>query len=454
VVLRNTLAAAVIKGLRDEQKRRHISFALSGTKYDFAGGVDKIKAAYRCIGEPDPFKPKDGNKLWGSNNPFWSAPGGMGPPTVPVMNAMGPPQAPFPVMAAIGHRRTSSYDSGQQQRMDTAGRPATSDGLTDMGLPSKLSQEEFNQYMDAYMRRQKGQDFQTPSQGSIATAPAVRGPNQWITCFSCGQRGHRSVGCSATRLSWEDQLKVGERVALEVQEYRNRRQLGPGVNSPTPASATDTISLIRMNPVMEGSANEGDGVGTPHVMPRVNNVQLVRMGNSRASMEALAMLQRVPGVMEAIRNAAMAVKRTQEEAGMEPEDAGKMTQRKVESHEPVTAPEVVIANAAPEDPTAIETVEDPVHGIPSGTGVASADLKSLKELISQEVDKAIQRTTRQDNTVLRAPSIPIATKPRTYAPIKLLRNEPKYDLETFCATSSRRYHCLSCWTYPQDCDRN
>jgi hypothetical protein len=114
LVLKHTLAAAVIKGLNDEQKRREVSFALSGTKFDFDGAVEKIKAAYRCIREPDPFKPK-----WGSNNPFWSAPGGMGPP-------MGPP--PIPVMAAIGHRRASSYESGQQSRVGAGvGRPATSD---------------------------------------------------------------------------------------------------------------------------------------------------------------------------------------------------------------------------------------------------------------------------------------------------------------------------------------
>jgi hypothetical protein len=181
-VLKHTLAAAVIKGLNDEQKRREVSFALSGTKFDFEGAVDKIKAAYRCIGEPDPFKPKDTQKMWGSNNPFWAAPGGMGPQGIPVMGVMGPP--PVPVMAAIGHRRTSSYESGQHQRADPAGRPSTSDGLSEMGMTGKISQEDFNKYMDAYMKRQKGQDFQQPSQGPNAIAPAARGVNPWVTCFA------------------------------------------------------------------------------------------------------------------------------------------------------------------------------------------------------------------------------------------------------------------------------
>jgi hypothetical protein len=206
-VLKHTLAAAVIKGLNDEQKRREVSFALSGTKFNFEGAIDKIKAAYRCIGEPDPFKPKDVQKMWGSNNPFWSAPGGMGPQTIPVMGAMGPP--PIPVMAAIGHRRTTSYDSGPHSRADAAAdRPSTADGLAGFGMAGKISQEDFNKYMEVYMKRQKGQDFQQPSQGPNAIAPASRGANPWITCFACGQRGHRSVECSSTPLSWEDQIKV------------------------------------------------------------------------------------------------------------------------------------------------------------------------------------------------------------------------------------------------------
>jgi hypothetical protein len=55
-VLKQPLAAAVIKGLADEQKRANVSFALDGTTYDFNRAIDKIKASYRSIGELDPFK--------------------------------------------------------------------------------------------------------------------------------------------------------------------------------------------------------------------------------------------------------------------------------------------------------------------------------------------------------------------------------------------------------------
>jgi hypothetical protein len=128
------------------------------------------------------------------------------------MNAMVPP--PIPVMAAIRHHRTSSYGSGQQTHAgESTDRPAMSDGLAN--TPASLIQEDFNKYMDAYMkRRQKGQDFHEPSQGPSATVPAARGANPWVTCFTCGKCGHRLTECNGTPLSWDDQIKVRERVAI------------------------------------------------------------------------------------------------------------------------------------------------------------------------------------------------------------------------------------------------
>jgi hypothetical protein len=99
-----------------------------------------------------------------------------GPPAITVMNAMAPP--PIPVMAAIGQRRTSAYGSGQQTHAgESVDRPATSDGLGN--ISGSLMQEDFNKYMAAYMKWQKGQDFHQPSQGSNATILAARGANPW-----------------------------------------------------------------------------------------------------------------------------------------------------------------------------------------------------------------------------------------------------------------------------------
>jgi hypothetical protein len=54
-----------------------------------------------------------------------------------------------------------------------------------------------------------------------------------------------------------------------------------------------------------------------HCILPVNNIQLVRMKNSHSTTIAFAMLSRISRVLQAIRKAAMAVKRGQEEAGID-----------------------------------------------------------------------------------------------------------------------------------------
>jgi hypothetical protein len=412
-VLKQTLAAAVIKGLADPQKRSNVSFALDGTTYDFNKAIDKIKASYRSIGEPDPFKKQ---KQWPSTNPFYSAPGGMGPP-------------PIPVMAAFGHRRTSSYDNPSHQQMDnTLGRPSTADGT--QAAPGKLSQQEFNEYMDNYVKRQKAQDFRLPAQGPTVTAPAARGTNPWVTCFTCGQKGHRSTECNGTPLSWEDQVKVREKVAMESQEYRARRASASGPPFAAPLSAANSVSLVKTHPVMERRMS-GSADNTPQEQPRilpVNNIQLVRMGNSQSTTAAFAMLHRIPGVLQAIQNAAMAVKRGQEEAGIDQDAAKppKLQRTDVGGEQDIANPPIL--------QQADETVCPPApvdvgHESQSTTQAAQKDMESLRRVISQEVDRAIQRVTMKDDTIIPPPEIPIASKPRTHAPIRLMQNEPKYDIE-------------------------
>jgi hypothetical protein len=348
-VLKQTLAAAVIKGLADEQKRAIVSFALDGTTYDFNGAIDKIKASYRSIGEPDPFT-KHSQKPWPATNPFYSAPGGMGPP-------------PIPVMAAIGHRRTSSsYESAQQNRMGAdVDRPATSDGLAN--TPGSISQEDFNKYMDAYLKRQKGQDFQQPSHGPSATAPAVRGANPWVTCFTCGQRGHRSMECSGILLSREKQIEVRERVAFEVQEYRARKAAAGRFDTSRafPASGANAVAM-----------------GSNQVMER--RLSTENQDRSSRITAAFAILHRIPGVMQAVRNAAMALKRDGMEAGLDSQDNDRVT---------------------------------PACGAPTANPWNQPEPEEQVEHMPLD----------------SASHIPAATRPRVYAPTKLMQKEPKYDLE-------------------------
>jgi hypothetical protein len=406
---------------------------LDGTTYDFNGAIDKIKASYRSIGELDPFK-KHTQKQWPSTNPFYSAPGGMDPP-------------PIPAMAAIGHRRTSSYDNPPHQQMDNnLGRPSTADGTH--AVPGMLSQQQFNDYMDNYIKRQKAQDFRLPAQAPTVTAPAARGPTPWVTCFTCGQKGHCSNECTGTPLPWDDQLKIRERVAMESQEYRARKAAAGSLDGVPPASGVNAVT-IGSNPVMQRRLSS-TSLEQPRIMG-ANNIQVVRMGNSQATTAAFAMLHRIPGVMQAVRDAAMALKRDRAEAALDTDDHGKGKQRRLGEGGPppeatlsgtTVSEEALPEKALPDTTMSEEALPDvalPVEGGPStvrqapqdmGTKMPS-DAAALEKLIATQVDEAIRRTLTQDDTVIRALPVPTATRPtgKTYAPIKLMRNEAKYDLE-------------------------
>jgi hypothetical protein len=177
----------------------------------------------------------------------------------------------------------------------------------------------------------------------------------------------------------------------------------------------------------------------PQIMHRVNNIQLVRMGNSQATTAAFAMLHRIPGVMQAVQNAAMALKRDRMEADLDTDGNDKGKQRRLdeggaasEGVLPVEDPPVVEVQApphAPADPRGKDGRPGQFLEPPSPDRQMPSDAAALERLISARVDEAIQRTLAQDDTILKPPKIPTATKPRAYAPIKLMPKEAKYDLE-------------------------
>jgi hypothetical protein len=179
------------------------------------------------------------------------------------------------------------------------------------------------------------------------------------------------------------------------------------------------------------------------------------MGNSQSTAAAFAMLHRVPGVLQAVKNAAMAVKRGQKEAGLE-EGAGgpAKTQRTGEvemgppamaDYDDATAPAAGTDAVPPSQPDTTSTPRtdmtstartDTTSALRTDTTAtprtdtalpSQSDAENLRRLISQEVDRAISRITEKDDTVIPVP--PVVAKPRVRAPIKLMKNEPKYDLE-------------------------
>jgi hypothetical protein len=327
-----------------------------------------------------------------------------------------------------------------------------------------------------------------PAQAPTVTAPTARGTNPWVTCFTCGQKGHRSTECNGTPLSWEDQVKVREKVAIESQEYRARSASASGFSfaasgSPfaAPLSASNSVSLVKTHPVMErrmsGSADNSSQ--EQHRILPVNNIQLVRMGNSQSTTAAFAMLHRIPGVLQALKNAAMAAKRGQAEAGIDQSGTNPSKLQRTDAgvdKDVANSPKLQHADVGihqdtagvlgsqrddggfrqdmPNFPSSRETAVGSDQGIPSpaalqptegavvppapmgveqpplGTAQAKQDdMANLRRVISEEVDKAIRRVTNKDDTTIPPSVVPVASKPRCQAPIRLMKNEPKYDIE-------------------------
>jgi hypothetical protein len=326
---------------------------------------------------------------------------------------MGPPL--IPVMAAIGHRRTSSYDTPPHQQMDNnLGHPSTADGTH--AVPGMLLQQQFNDYMDNYVKRQKAQDFRLPAQAPTVTAPAARGPNPWVTCFTCGQKGHRSTECKGTPLSWDDQLKIRERVAMESQEYRVRKAAAGGLDGAPPASGVNAVT-IGSNTVMQRRLSS-TSLEQPRIMG-ANNIQVVRMRNSQATTAAFAMLHRIPGVMQAVRDSAMALKRDTAEAALDTDDNGKGKQRRLgeggpppeatlsgmtvsEEALPETAlPEMTMSEGAlPDAALPVEEGPSTVRQAPREMGTKMpSDAAALEKLIATQVGETIWRTFSQEDSL-------------------------------------------------------
>jgi hypothetical protein len=163
---------------------------------------------------------------------------------------------------------------------------------------------------------------------------------------------------------------VRERVAIEVQEYRARQAAATGgFGGVPPASASNTVAT-----------------GSNQVTHRHTRMTA-----------AFAMLHQIPGGMQAVRDAAMALKRDRMRAGLDSQDddRGKQLERQVDANaqeqaitEPATPPcEAPMSNPSNQPGPR----EEQVDHIPS-------DRASLDRLISAQVDKAIQRTLAQDDT--------------------------------------------------------
>jgi hypothetical protein len=244
-----------------------------------------------------------------------------------------------------------------------------------------------------------------------------------VTCFTCGQKGHRSTECNGTSLSWEDQVRVREKMAVESQEYRAWRASASG-SFAAPLSASNLVSLVKTHPVterrMSGEASNASQ-DQPRILP-VNNIQLVRMGNSQSTTAAFAMLHRIPGVLQAIKNAAMAVRHGQEEAGIGQDISNPSKLQRTDigvdrdsANSPILQRTDIgvdrdTANSPAQRANDVNIPPAPVvmeQASPDTAQAAQDDMENLCRVISQEVDRAIRRVTMKDDTIIPPPEVTV-----------------------------------------------
>jgi hypothetical protein len=229
--------------------------------------------------------------------------------------------------------------------------------------------------------------------------------------------------CSGTPLSWEEQISVRERVAFELTGGKKtlgdlERWFSPrgqdlafllsciGLFRPS-SSADLKQNKIRVAFEVQKYRARKAAAGGFDRAPPASGVNAVAMGSNQVMQQrlstedqdrpsritaAFAILHRIPGVMQAVRDAAMALKRDRMEAGLDSQDNDRVT------------PACKAPTANPSNQPGPEGPGDHIH----------SDSAALDGLISAQVDKAIQRTLAQDDTVLQPPKIPAAKDVRPH----------------------------------------
>jgi hypothetical protein len=110
-------------------------------------------------------------------------------------------------------------------------------------------------------------------------------------------------------------------------------------------------------------------------------------------------------VLQAIKNAAMAVKRGQEEAGIGQDisNPSKLQRTDIGVDRDTANSPAQRANDVniPPAPLVMEQAS------PDTAQAAQADMENLRRVISQEVDRAIRRLTRKDDTIIPPPKVTV-----------------------------------------------
>jgi len=197
------LGISFIKGMRDEGRRERVSFDLKDSpNFTFTRALTVVKAAYRIIGEADPFNPKNrflnGKRARHGNG---SVNGDL--------KGEGEFNSPLYVSTEIQliPKRKSNVNTTQTHSV----LPKPLSCPANIPIPaepkSSISQEEFNTLMSNFMSSMGFSKSESPVRSGLPPS-RLRQPGSYcggyrasIVCYNCGMRGHDSDGCTSAPLS-------------------------------------------------------------------------------------------------------------------------------------------------------------------------------------------------------------------------------------------------------------
>jgi len=227
------LGISFIKGMRDDGRRERVSFDLKDSpNFSFPRALTVVKAAYRMIGEADPFNPK--NRSLNGNG----VRNGNGNGTVKGDDEFSSQLYATTEIQPIPKR--TSVVSTTQTYSQLPESPICSANTRVQAEPKpSISQEEFNALMSNFM---SSMGFSKPEQpvGSGLPPSRLRQPGSYrggyralIICYTCGLRGHYSDTCTSPPLSAVDrqQIRDNDRREREIREgYFERAPPATGSN--------------------------------------------------------------------------------------------------------------------------------------------------------------------------------------------------------------------------------
>jgi len=348
------LGISFIKGMRDESRRERVSFDLKDSpNFTFSRALTVVKAAYRIIGEPDPFNPK--NRSLNDN--------GNGHSNGKQQEDFEPPLYTSPEIQQIS-RPTSSVHASQSYTMPpkTGSRFGKQEKVVEQKAP--MLQEDFNAMMRNFMSTMGFSASKVREQAEGQMASHVRQTGSYsggyrpsMICYNCGGRGHYSNSCTNPPLSPRErqQLRDADRREREVRDlYRERMHHGTGANT------VEVLPQVRrpVLPLPEERFTVEDGqpqefqvertrqlpVESPVVIPSRPNSGLVEPSTSacvktcsigrRNLGEACAILARIPAVATIFEKALVEKRARVVEEGEDDEEGGhRVTRQRVTERE-------------------------------------------------------------------------------------------------------------------------